>query len=127
MRMKLYNAVAIILLTVALVAGWLAVIAWAGAGLEQTEVNPIGSNTVVAGTAALTTVAAPISATTIPVRELLIQCDVANLVDCYLGNATTQTVHLAPGQSLSIPVANLQLLYSRTASSTATLNYLGRK
>jgi hypothetical protein len=93
----------------------------------QTQVTLVGSNAVVTGTRSLTTTAVPISVTTVSVRELLLQCDAANLVDCYIGNSTTQVVHLVPGQALTIPIANLQLLYAKTASSTAIINYLGRQ
>ena len=92
----------------------------------QTEVRPFGSQVLVAGSTPLTTVAVPISVTSVPVREVILQCEPVGGVDCYFGNSTTQTLHILAGATITISVANLQLIYAKTASTTATVNYLGR-
>lgn len=89
------------------------------------DVHEKGSATLYAGTAALTTVAAAI-ATTQAINEVVIQSDPDNVVDVFIGNATAQPLQLKPGWAITIPVSNLATIYAKTASGTASLNYIGR-
>lgn len=70
--------------------------------------------------------AAAISTTSANIREALIQADPANTVNILIGNSTAQEVVLAPGQSLTIPVISLSLVYVKTSASTGTVNWLAR-
>lgn len=83
------------------------------------------SDTLYPGTANLTTNAAAI-ATSQAVREVLVQSDPDNTVDIFIGNAAAQSIQLKPGQSASLPVSNLAMIYAKSASGTPILNYLGR-
>lgn len=94
-------------------------------GLAQSVATNDTSDTLYDGTKALTTVAAAIAASQ-AVREVLIQNDPDNTIDIFVGNATSQSIQLKPGQSIVIPVSNLATVFAKSASGTPTLNYLGR-
>ena len=71
------------------------------------------------------TVTAAVLATDQPCVGLLIQADPDNSVDIFIGgDATTLPIQLAAGSSFSCTVENANVLYAKTASSTATLNCL---
>jgi hypothetical protein len=59
-------------------------------------------------------------------REVLVQADVNNTVDVYIGNDTTQSICLKPGVALTIPTDNVNKIYCKTNSGTATINWLAR-
>lgn len=70
--------------------------------------------------------AAALSTTSNNIREAIIQSDPANTVNILIGSSTAQEVVLTPGQSLTIPIISLSLVYVKTASSTGTVNWLAR-
>lgn len=84
------------------------------------------SGRLFAGTTAVTTVAAPISTSSSNMREAIIQSDPTNTTNVLVGNATSQTVILTPGQAITIPVISLSLVYVKMASLTGTVNWLAR-
>lgn len=61
-----------------------------------------------------------------PCREVLVQADPTNVVDVIIGNATNQFVHLVPGSYITIPIADVSLVYVRVVSGTAIVNWLAR-
>lgn len=77
--------------------------------------------------ASLTTSAAALGSSTQDLTELLIQADPENAVPVLIGSATTQAYKLMPGDVINFPIRNPALIYGKTASSTATVNLLGRK
>ncbi len=55
-----------------------------------------------------------------------IQADVNNTDNVYVGNATSQTILLTPGQSIgNINIDNLSKIYIRRNSADVTINYFG--
>lgn len=70
--------------------------------------------------------AGPISTTTSNIREVLLQSDPANSTNMLVGNATAQEIVLTPGQSITIPIISLSLIYVKMVSSTGVLNWLAR-
>lgn len=74
----------------------------------------------------LTTVAIPVSTSTINIRECIIQSDPANTTNVKVGTSAGQYVTLTPGQSITIPIISLSLVYVKMASSTGTVNWLVR-
>lgn len=78
-----------------------------------------------AGTLATSTIAAAIASSQ-AVSEVLVQNDPDNTVDLFIGNASAQPIQLKPGDSLSLSVTNLAIVFAKAASGTPTLNYLGR-
>jgi hypothetical protein len=80
---------------------------------------------LIAGTKSQNNTAAAIGSATC--SEVLIQNDPSSLVNLLVGDVTSQPVVLTPGQHIVLPVSNLNLVYAKSASSTATLNYLYRR
>lgn len=70
--------------------------------------------------------AAALSTTTRNVREVLVQSDPANTTNMLIGNSSAQEVVLTPGQSITLPVLSLSLIWVKMASSTGTANWLAR-
>lgn len=83
------------------------------------------SGTLSAGTLAATTTAAALAAST-AIVEVLVQNDPASAVNVLCGSAGSQTIVLKPGDGLSLHVNNLNVVFCKSASATATVNYLGR-
>lgn len=83
------------------------------------------SATLYAGTLTTSTTAAALAASQ-AVSEVLIQNDPDNTIDVLVGNAAAQPIQLKPGQSITIPVANLATVFVKSVSGTPTVNYLGR-
>jgi hypothetical protein len=52
-----------------------------------------------------------------------VQNDPSNTTDIYVGNATTQSTRLIPGAAMDLTVSNLNLIYVKTVSGTARVNY----
>ena len=85
-----------------------------------------GSGSLVAGqNTTIGTTAAAIAGSQ-EVSELLIQADNSNTVSVFIGSDTAQFIELQAGASITIPANNLNLVYAKTATGTATINYLGR-
>lgn len=70
--------------------------------------------------------AVAISTTTSNIREVIIQSDPTNTTNVLVGNSTAQEIVLLPGQSLTIPIISLSLIYVKMASGTGIVNWLGR-
>jgi hypothetical protein len=59
-------------------------------------------------------------------REVLIQNDLANTTNLIIGSALAQYVALIPGQSITLPVVSLNLIYVKMSSGTGTVNWVAR-
>ena len=70
--------------------------------------------------------AGPVSITEVNCREALIQSDPTNTTNMLVGNVDGQYVVLTPGQSFTIPIVSLRLVYVKMASLTGTCNYIAR-
>ena len=86
----------------------------------------ISSSVTAGSTSGITTSAVVVSATQKNGREVLIQSDPANTTNVLVGSSTTQTIALTPGQSMTVPVFNLSLIYVKMASGTGTVNWFIR-
>lgn len=74
-------------------------------------------------------VTADTNATALPAQacsQVLVQNDPDSTINILLGNATLQPIDLVPGDTVTLNVTNLNVIYYRTPSGTATLNYLAR-
>jgi hypothetical protein len=79
---------------------------------------------LVNGSLTATTTAVPVSTSTLPIEDAIIQNDPANTVNILLGDATAQTIKVVPGASFSIEIDYINKVYVKTESGTATVNYL---
>lgn len=77
------------------------------------------------GTLAATTTAAAVGSDQ-RISEILVQNDPNNGVDILVGGSATQPIRLQPGQTLVLPVGNVNVVYAKTVSGTGTVNWLGR-
>lgn len=84
------------------------------------------SGRLAAGTTNATTTAVPVSTTTINIRECIVQSDPANTTNLLVGTVLAQPIVLTPGQSITVPVISLSLIYVKMASGTGTVNWLVR-
>ena len=73
--------------------------------------------TPTAGTTSLTTTAS-IQLAANACKEITIQNDPDNLLDVLVGDSGSQTFQLLPGQAITLPVSNSNLIYAKNASST---------
>lgn len=90
-------------------------------------VRPVGSNTWTVGKLAATTDALQLSTNRYECAEIFIENDPDNLVDILWGNSTSQLFQLSPGDSITLPVQNVNQVYVKTVSSTATVPYAAFK
>ena len=74
----------------------------------------------------ITVTAAALSTTSPNIREALIQSDPSNTTNMLIGNVDAQEVVLTPGQSITIPIISLSLVYVKMASGTGTANWIAR-
>lgn len=72
------------------------------------------------------TTAGPVSTDSVNIREALIQSDPSNTTNILIGSVLAQEVVLTPGQSITVPVISLSLIYVRMASGTGSVNWLIR-
>lgn len=77
-------------------------------------------------TTGITTTAIPVSATTHAIREALVQSDPSNTTNVLIGNSAVQEVVLTPGQSITVPIISLSLIYVKMVSGTGIVNWLAR-
>lgn len=92
---------------------------------DSTSVTMTGSSTLLDSTnASVTTVAATLAAST-ACNWVVIQADPDNTADVFVGNSTSQSIQLVPGQSVTLPVTNLATVYVKSASGTMRVNYNG--
>lgn len=73
----------------------------------------------------LGTTAEPIHPTQV-CREVLVQNDSGNAGNLIVGNNLAQYVALTPGQSITLPVFSLSLVYVKMSAGTGTVNWLAR-
>lgn len=83
--------------------------------------QPLGG-TLVDGTASVTTTAAAIGAQACV--TVLVQADPDNTVDVFIGDSSNQRYQVLPGAAVGLPVTNVSQVYAKTASGTATVNWL---
>lgn len=72
------------------------------------------------------TTAVPVATNTVNIREALIQSDPSNTTNVLVGSALAQEMVLTPGQSITIPVISLSIIYVKMASGTGIVNWLTR-
>ncbi len=79
------------------------------------------------GTFTATVSAAPLNGGThLPCSEVLVQNDPANAVNIKVGNETSQSVVLIPGQTYAIAIDDVAKVYVKAASATPTVNWSAR-
>lgn len=61
-----------------------------------------------------------------PCSEVIVQADPDNTEDLFVGNSAGQPLQLKPGDSISIQVADANLVFIQSAGGTAVANYLTR-
>lgn len=77
------------------------------------------------GTNTLSTTAEALAASA-ATWECLVQNDPDNTVDFLVGDATAQTIQLAPGQSITLPIQDVSSIWADAVSGTPVANYLCR-
>lgn len=97
-----------------------------GGGKYGIAVVQTGYNAISCGIKEAGTDAARITTDSTPSNEVLIQADPDNTVAVFIGNATAQPIKLNAGGYIPIPVNDVSLLYVKTASVTANVNWLAR-
>ena len=97
----------------------------------EAQVYPIVRTTAASGrftaegTNTLSTTAEVLAASAVT-WECLVQNDPDNTVDFLVGDATAQTIQLSPGQSITLPVQDVSLIWVDAVSATPVANYLCR-
>jgi hypothetical protein len=74
----------------------------------------------------ITTASSAVSTTEHNCREVIIQSSPDNTTDMFIGDVSSQYLVISPGQSITIPIVSLSLIYVRMESGTGILNYLTR-
>lgn len=59
-------------------------------------------------------------------REVLIQSDSSNAGNILVGNVDGQHIILTPGQSITLPIFSLSLIYVKTSTGTGSVNWIAR-
>lgn len=93
--------------------------------VSQSQPMPVSESTKVLtdGTKTATTTAAEL-ATTHSISRVLVQNDPASTVNVLVGNATSQSIKLVPGASMEIEIDDISKVFVKSASATATINYI---
>lgn len=90
-----------------------------------TSVPLPSGGTPTAGTTSLTTTTASQIAASQACKSLMLQNDPDNSVDMLVGDASSQTIQLRPGDAVTLPVSNANLVYAKNVSSTTqSINWL---
>lgn len=76
------------------------------------------------GTQTATTTAAPLATDNLPIMEVIVQNDPDDQTAVFVGDRRNQYFQLVAGASVTVPVCDLSLVYVRTESDTATVNWL---
>lgn len=106
--------------------------------LHVLGVNPDGSVTTITpgslpGESISVTTAETVLGTSQAILAIVVQADPANTANVYVGGQLQngfdgpvggQHIVLTPGDSVSFPISNRNLVYVRSASGTQTVNYL---
>jgi hypothetical protein len=79
---------------------------------------------ILAGTKTATVTAAALGSSQM-VSYLAIQSDPGNVANVVIGSSNAQYVELTPGAALTLENVDLDDIYVKTATGTATVNYLG--
>ena len=77
------------------------------------------------GTNTLSTTAESLASSAVT-WECLVQNDPDNTVDFLVGDSTAQTIQLSPGQSITLPIQDVSLIWADAVSGTPVANYLCR-
>lgn len=85
---------------------------------DQSALPMHAGGTPTAGTKSLTTTAAAALSASQACKQVLVQNLPANTVDVLIGDSSSQTIRLRPGDSIVLPVSNVNLIYGANASST---------
>lgn len=85
--------------------------------------SPNYSGPILAGTTVTSTSAAAIVTTSTPCRAVVLKNDDASIVIA-IGDAASQSINLAAGQSISLRIDNLNKIYADAASGTPTLDWI---
>lgn len=98
--------------------------------LSAQQVYPLTRTTsasavLTAGTNALSTTEEALRAALVA-WECTVQNDPDNTVDILVGSASAQTIQLAPGQSITLPIQDAATIWLKSVSATPTANYLCR-
>jgi hypothetical protein len=83
-----------------------------------------GSDALYTGQVTATTSAAALGSQAC--NGVAVQNDPGSSVNVLVGNATNQYIALVPGDNAVIPCTNISQVYVKSASSTATVNWLAR-
>lgn len=71
------------------------------------------------------TIATPLAGPTQPsIREILVQSEPTNAANMRVGSSTAQSIVLTPGQSISIKIRSIDLVYVRMVAGTGQVNVL---
>ena len=74
----------------------------------------------------VTTTAVQIATDQSNIREVLLQSDPTNGANMLVGNSIAQEIVLTAGQSITVPIISLSLIWVKMASGTGTANWLAR-
>lgn len=75
----------------------------------------------------LDTTPRPVSVADHNIRECIVQSHKDNTEDVLVGNSSNQYLIIEPGQSITVPIISLSLLYIKYASgSGGVVNYFAR-
>ena len=85
--------------------------------------SPNYSGPILAGTTVTSTTAAAIVSSSTPCRAVVLKNDDASIVIA-IGDAASQSINLAAGQSISLRIDNLNKIYADAASGTPTLDWI---
>lgn len=93
---------------------------------DQSAVTTSNQNNAAFGAVAnvsVTTTAAAVGSSA-ACRSVIVKAAPANTVPVLVGDSTTQAFPLAAGESVTIPTTNVNTVYAKTASGTATLHVM---
>lgn len=94
--------------------------------LDSNVVRLGGSDALLAGqkTVASSGTPEPLAAST-TCRAVTVQAKPSNIARVYLGNASAQYVELGPGDSITLPITDLALVYLAVDTDGEGVNYVG--
>jgi hypothetical protein len=73
------------------------------------HVRELGSQRLICGLVAVSSDAVPLSTNPVDINEVMLQSSTGNSDNVWVGNSTTRSIFINPGNSISIPVQNLRL------------------
>lgn len=81
-------------------------------------------DSIFTGTKSVAFPATPVWQEQMPILEVLLQNDPASAVNIVVGNAFGQHVVIVPGQSITVPINDLNDVRAGTLGGSATLNWI---